>query len=146
MSPWGALVGGMVATLVLTTMLTGATALRLTRVDIPFLLGTAFSANRDRAKVIGYGLHFVSGVVFAGGYWAVFHVIGEVTWTVLVNVLLPVVHPRMGTPFSAANTTPLLEPPGFMLLNYGRATPLLTVAAHMIYGAIVAEIIRLASR
>jgi hypothetical protein len=160
MSPWGALVGGVIATLVLTSMLTGATALRLTRVDIPFLLGTAFSANRDRAKLIGYGLHFASGVVFAGGYWAVFHVIGDATWwlgallgllhglvagTVLVNVLLPVVHPRMGTPFTAANTTPLLEPPGFMLVNYGRATPLLTVAAHVIYGAIVAEIIRLAS-
>jgi hypothetical protein len=54
-----------------------------------------------------------------------------------VNVLLPAIHPRMGTPFSAADTAPLLESPGFMLLNYGRGTPLVTVLAHLAYGAIV---------
>jgi hypothetical protein len=43
----------------------------------------------------------------------------------------------MGTPFSAADAAPLLESPGFMLLNYGRGTPLVTVLAHLAYGAIV---------
>ena len=28
-------------------------------------------------------------------------------------------------------------PPGFMLLNYGRATPIATVLGHMAYGAII---------
>ena len=42
--------------------------------------------------------------------------------TVLVNVLLPVVHPRMGTPDTAANEVALVEPPGFLMLNYGRST------------------------
>ena len=55
----------------------------------------------------------------------------------LVNVLLPVVHPRMGTGFDAAGSSPLLEPPGFLLLNYGRQTPIVTVVAHIVYGAIV---------
>jgi len=50
---------------------------------------------------------------------------------------LPAVHPRMGTPSSAADSAPLLESPGFMLLNYGRPTPVLTLLAHMAYGAIV---------
>ena len=62
-----------------------------------------------------------------------------------VNVLLPVVHPRMGTPLSAADTSPLLEAPGFMLLNYGRATPMVTLLAHLAYGAIVGGFIGLAS-
>jgi hypothetical protein len=57
--------------------------------------------------------------------------------TTLVNVLLPAVHPRMGTTMSAASSSPLLEPPGFMLLNYGPTTPLLTILAHLAYGAIV---------
>ena len=57
--------------------------------------------------------------------------------TALVNVLLPAVHPRMGTAFSAADSAPLLEPPGFMLLNYGRETPLVTILAHLAYGGIV---------
>jgi hypothetical protein len=43
----------------------------------------------------------------------------------------------MGTTTSAADSTPLLEPPGFMLLNYGRPTPVLTLLGHMAYGAII---------
>ena len=156
MSVWGALAGGFVGTLVLATALSGATELRLTRMDLPFLLGTAFSADRLRAKLIGYVLHFVAGLVFALVYYAVFVAIGHASWrlgilfgfahalfagTVLVNVILPVVHPRMATSHSAANTEALLEPPGFMLMNYGQATPVVTVLAHLLYGAIVGAMI-----
>lgn len=156
MSIWGALAGGIAGTLVLATALTGATELRLTRMDLPFLLGTALSPDRARAKLIGYVLHFVAGVLFALAYYAVFVVIGRADWrlgmlfglvhalfagTVLVNVILPVVHPRMGTSYSAANSQALLEPPGFMLMNYGRATPIVTVLAHLLYGAIVGAMI-----
>ena len=102
--------------------------------DLPFLLGTAFSGDRTRAKAIGYALHFVAGQAFAAMYYGVFVVIGESGWslggafglihglfagTALVSVLLPVVHPRMGSTQSAANSRPLLEPPGFLMLNYG---------------------------
>jgi hypothetical protein len=55
----------------------------------------------------------------------------------LVNILLPAVHPRMGTGFDAAGSAPLLEPPGFMLVNYGRETPLAMIVSHIVYGAIV---------
>jgi hypothetical protein len=41
-----ALAGGFAGTLVLTTALTTASALHLTRMDIPFLLGAAFTTNR----------------------------------------------------------------------------------------------------
>jgi hypothetical protein len=37
-----------------------------------------------------------------------------------------------------------LEPPGFMALNYGRRTPLLTLLAHLVYGAIIGAFYRLA--
>ncbi len=43
----------------------------------------------------------------------------------------------MGTPVSAADSAPLLEPPGFMMLNYGLSTPLISLAAHALYGALV---------
>ena len=157
---WGALAGGVAGTLVLTTLLRAASELGLTRMDIPFLLGTAISANRVRAKAIGYGLHFVFGLLFALGYYAVFVAIGESGFllgalfglvhalfagSALVNVLLPVVHPRMGTGFTAAGSAPLLEPPGFLLLNYGRQTPLVTIIAHIAYGAIVGGFVSLAS-
>lgn len=133
-------------------MLRAASELGRTRMDLPFLLGTAVTTDRVRAKAAGYALHFVFGIVFALGYYAVFAVIGHSGFalgallglghalfagTALVSVLLPVVHPRMGTGFDAAGSAPLLEPPGFMLRNYGRQTPLATIASHIAYGAIV---------
>ena len=152
MSGWGTLVGGFAGTLVLTTVLVAASQLRLTRMDIPFLLGTAYTDERTRARVVGYAAHFVAGLLFALVYYVAFSALGRAGWalgmlfglvhalfagTTLVNVLLPAVHPRMGTPSSAADSSPLLEAPGFMLLNYGRATPALTILAHLAYGAIV---------
>jgi uncharacterized membrane protein YagU involved in acid resistance len=156
---WGAVVGGLTGTLVLTTILRAASELGLTRMDIPFLLGTVVTEDRIRAKAVGYALHFVFGLLFALAYWAIFAVIDEAgvllgalfglvhalfAGTVLVNVLLPVVHPRMGTGFDAAGSAPLLEPPGFLLFNYGRQTPVVTVIAHVVYGAIVGTFISLA--
>ena len=41
MSFWGAIVGGFVGTLVLTTGLRAGSEFGLTRMDLPFLLGTA---------------------------------------------------------------------------------------------------------
>jgi hypothetical protein len=156
---WGAIVGGLAGTVVLTTILRTASELGLTRMDIPFLLGTAVTVDRVRAKAIGYSLHFVFGLVFALAYYAIFLVIGRSGFllggvfglvhalfagTALVNVLLPAVHPRMGSTFDAAGSTPLLEPPGFLLLNYGRQTAAVTVLAHMAYGAIVGGFVSLA--
>jgi hypothetical protein len=157
---WGALLGGFLGTVVLTTTLRGAAEFGLTRMDLPFLLGTAVSADRVRAKLLGYALHFVFGLVFALGYYAVFAVVdrsgillgallgllhGLFAGTALVNILLPVVHPRMGTGFDAAGQHPLLEPPGFMLINYGRQTPLATIVSHIAYGAIVGGFVGVSS-
>jgi hypothetical protein len=152
MSVWGAVAGGFLGTLVLTTALRTANELGLTRVDLPFLLGTAVTSDRARAKAIGYLLHLAAGEIFALVYYAIFVAIdsggwmlgalfgllhGVVSATALVNVLLPVIHPRMGSPLSAADSSPLLEPPGFLMLNYGRGTPSATLLAHIAYGAIV---------
>jgi hypothetical protein len=62
---------------------------------------------------------------------------GIVSATALVSILLPVVHPRMGRALSAADSSPLLEPPGYLLRIYGRGTPTATLLAHIAYGAIV---------
>lgn len=152
MTAWGAVAGGFVGTLVLTTGMRAATELRVTRIDLPFLLGTAFSADRARAGALGYALHFAFGLLFAGLYLMVFETLGEAGWrlgallgvlhaafagTALVGVLLPLVHPRMGSELSDAASAPLLEPPGFLLRNYGGRTPLVMLAVHVAYGALV---------
>jgi hypothetical protein len=159
-SLWGALAGGFVGTLVLTTALRAASELRLTRMDIPFLLGTAFTANRLYAKALGYILHFAIGQLFALLYYAIFLAIDRNGWwlgalfglahglavtTALINDLPPLIHPRMGSPLTGANSTALLEPPGFLMLNYGPRTPIVNILAHIAYGAIVGGFIQLAS-
>ena len=102
--------------------------------------------------MIGYAVHFANGLLFAIAYYAVFRAVGHAGWLfgaalgvvhaalaggALLTVLLPAVHPRMGTPWSDAEETPLLEAPGFLLKNYGRRTLLWTLAGHVLYGAIV---------
>ena len=72
MNVWGALAGGFLGTLVLTTALRTANELGLTRVDLPFLLGTALTGDRARAKALGYLLHLVAGEMFALIYYAIF--------------------------------------------------------------------------
>jgi len=149
---WGALAGGAVGTVVLTSGLRIAQSAGWTRMDIPLLLGTVFTDNRSRASALGYAIHFVNGLLFALVYYAIFSAVGHAGWVfgavlglvhaafaggVLVTVLLPVVHPRMGTPWSDAEETPILEPPGFLLMNYGRRTAIGTVLGHIAYGAIV---------
>jgi hypothetical protein len=149
---WGALAGGAVGTIVLTSALRLAQELGLTRMDIPLLLGTVFTDRRGPASVLGYTIHFGNGLVFALGYYAIFRAVSHAGWLfgaalgvvhaglaggALMTVLLPAVHPRMGTPWSDAEETPLLEPPGFLLMNYGRRTVVWTLLTHVAYGAIV---------
>ena len=152
MTLWGALAGGAVGTILLTSGLRIAQEVGWTRMDIPLLLGTVFTDRRGRASVIGYAVHFANGLLFALAYYAVFRAVGHAGWLfgaalgvvhaslaggALLTVLLPAVHPRMGTPWSDAEETPLLEAPGFLLKNYGRRTLLWTLAGHVLYGAIV---------
>ena len=147
-----ALAGGFVGTLVMVIITRAATEMGLTRMDLPFLLGTVVTEDRRRAKAIGYGFHLIMGLLFALVYWAFFAIIGRGSWwigglagalqalfisTVLVNELLPVIHPRMATFDTAANRFALIEPPGFLMRNYGRNTFLVTLAAHIAYGVVV---------
>ena len=152
MSIQGALAGGVIGTFVLTTVLRAASELGLTRVDLPFLLGTAVTEDRARAKAIGYVAHFAVGALGALGYYLVFLAIDSSGWllgaalglahglfsaTAVVNILLPLVHPRMGKPWTDASSSPLIEAPSFLMLNYGPATPIVSTIAHILYGAMV---------
>ena len=159
MSIWAALAGGLIGTLVLTTVLRAASEFGLTRMDLPFLLGTVVTSDRQRAKAIGYLAHFAFGLLFALGYFAILQAIGRdgfllgallgllhgiFVGTALVNILLPIIHPRMGSSFTAANSSPLIESPGFLMLNYGTSTFLVSIVGHVAYGALVGGFLQLA--
>jgi hypothetical protein len=148
---------GLVATIVLTTTLRFSQALGITRMDLPFMLGTMFTPDRDRARVIGFVVHMVNGWLFALLYGLIFHELEMATWWLgaLLGLghalfvltawmtILPGLHPRMASDTWGPDPTRLLEPPGFLALHYGRRTPLVTLAAHVVYGAILGAFYRL---
>src|SRR5690606_3261347 len=76
----GVLLWGFAATIVLTTVMAASQGLGLTRMSIPFLLGTMFTPNRDRAMLIGWLVHVVNGWLFAFLYAAAFESWQRATW------------------------------------------------------------------
>lgn len=151
------LLWGFAATTVLTTMLTAGHYFQLTRLSIPFLVGTMFTPSRDRAVVIGHALHIVFGILFAFIYASAFESLGRANWwigafiglihglfvIVVLMSALPGLHPYMVSEYYGPTTNRLLQPPGFMGLNYGHRTPIVTLVAHVVYGAILGAMYRL---
>jgi len=149
---WGGwAVFGLVATTGLTAVMIAAQLGGRTRLDLPLMLGTITTEDPDRARVAGFGIHLAIGQVFALFYAAGFAALGRSGWwlgalfglahaaialTVLVP-LLPGVHPHMASERAGLGSTAVLEPPGLFALNYGTATPLVAVGAHVAYGAVL---------
>jgi uncharacterized membrane protein YagU involved in acid resistance len=145
------LLWGFVSTLVLTSLLAISQGLGLTRMNIPYLLGTMFTPNRDRAKIVGVVFHLINGWIFSLLYVWGFEVLGHHSWWIgslfgllhavfVLTVALPILpgmHPRMASEVQGPTVVKQLEPPGFLGLHYGFQTPLSIVIAHMIYGAIL---------
>jgi hypothetical protein len=143
------LIWGFAATVLLTGLSILAQSLGLTRIDIPFIVGTMFTPDRDRARVLGLVIHLVNGWVFAIVYGLFFENLHAATWwfgallgaaqgmfiVVVVLPALPGVHPRMVSDFRGPEPTRLLEPPGFFARNYGAMTPFVLLFAHVMYGA-----------
>lgn len=137
------------SSVVFTTLLAASQGFGFTRMNVPYLLGTMFTPDRDRAKVYGVLMHLAIGALFAFGYLYAFHAWGGATWwkgLVFGGVqgaffltfgvtLLPSIHPRMATETAGPTEVRQLEPPGFLGLNYGRRTPLSILLAHLAWGA-----------
>jgi hypothetical protein len=146
---WRLLLWGLIATVAMTTILQGSQGLGLSRLSLPFLVGTLFTEDRNRAVVVGFILYTVGGWVFAMLYFLFFASIGRASaglgavvgclHGVLLLVgalpLLPYAHPRMASEYDGPRRAYILEPPGFLALNYGRPTPITTLLAQTVYGA-----------
>ena len=142
---------GVFASIVFTTLLAASQGLGFTRMNIPFMLGTMFTPDRDRAKIYGVLLHLLVGVVFSLLYLCAFRAWGGATWwkglifgaaqgafflTFGVS-LLPGLHPRMASEHEGPTVVRQLEPPGFLGLNYGRRTPISIFASHLVWGVLL---------
>jgi hypothetical protein len=142
---------GFAATVVLATIMAASKPLGISRMDIPFLLGTMFTANRNKAPFYGLIAHIVIGQLFAFLYAAIFITSGTANWWYGLIIgfvhgafvlsaglqVLSTFHPRMAHPYQGPTPTKQLQPPGFFAINYGRGTPIITLVAHMIYGSIL---------
>lgn len=149
---WGSwLFWGWVSTLILTTVSAGSQGLRMTRMNLPYMLGTMFTPDRDRARLYGFGAHLVFGWAFSLLYVVAFGFLREAHWwsgmligiahalfVLVVGVaLLPGLHPRMASEHHGPTANRELEPPGFLAMNYGIRTPLSILLSHAIFGAML---------
>jgi len=153
----GSLLWGFVGTVFLTGLMSASQGLGLTRMSLPFMLGTMFTPNRDRAKLVGIGVHLLNGWLLALIYAAAFQSWRRAAWwlgacvglvhglfvLLVVMSVLPGLHPRMASEQRGPDPTRQLEPPGFLALHYGRRTPVALLAAHVIYGGILGAFYRL---
>lgn len=150
---------GLVATAAMTSILQGAQGLGLSRLSIPFLVGTMFTADRQTATILGFSVYVVGGWGFALLYFFLFSSIGLYSWwlgavlgflhglllLVAALPLLPFIHSRMASDFDGAEARAQLEPPGFLGLNYGGGTPLALLSGQTIYGLILGGLPQLQS-
>ena len=151
------LLSGFLATLALSTLLSASQGLGLTRMNLPYLIGTLFTPQRERAKVYGFLLHLANGWIFSILYVFVFEAVHMANWwfgallglahalTILTvgMSLMPGLHPRMASEQHGLNANRQLEPPGFMALNYGLQTPVSVFLAHAVFGAILGSLYHL---
>jgi hypothetical protein len=148
---------GLIATVAMASILNASQGLGLSRLSLPFLLGSAFSANRSTATVLGFVLYVLGGWLFAFLYFLFFTSVGIYAWwlgaivgvihgaflLVCVIPLLPYVHPRMASEYHGVTARRQLEPPGFMAINYGYQTPFATLLAQTVYGAVLGACVQI---
>jgi len=148
----------LLATAALTIFLAIGVACQLTHLYPPFILGTFFTKNREKASIYGLFCHFMLGLLFGFFYLWGFWVYGKTSillgmmfglvhgvFVLCVGLLvLPAIHPRMANYSRVVNeengisSAQLLKSPGFLGLNYGSFTPFVFLIAHAIYGGVLA--------
>lgn len=147
-SPVLALVGGVVATILLVALLQVAPAFGLPLVDVPGLVGAVFTADATAAFWLGHCVFFLVGVlvvpVVLSGAWPALPgadvgfggalvkggVAGLVAW-LATGMLLPALEAlnRVAGPGVEA---------GFFALRAGLAGPVVLLLAHLAYGVALA--------
>ncbi len=147
--PWGDVVlWGLIATVLMDVILEAAQGLGFSRMSLPFLFGTFFTSNRSRATIVGFVAYLIGGWFFAFLYFLLFRSLNIYSWwfgmiagavhgiflLATMLPLMPFIHPRMASEYHGVTMVRQLEPPGFMAVNYGYATPLWTLIAQTVYG------------
>jgi hypothetical protein len=143
------LLGGLVASLLLSALLYVAPALDFPFINMPHLIGGIFTSSADVAFWLGFWIYFLLGVflfapllrqiwgkvpgdaVSLGGALLKGTMWGIVLW-ILAGLLLPL--------FGLLNRLPgdAFESPGFFALNLGWEAAILLLVIHLLYGVALA--------
>lgn len=118
------LLSGFLATLALSTILSLSQGLGLTRINLPYLIGTFFTPWREKARVYGFIVHLLNGWIFSILYVLVFEnehmanwwfgaILGLAQALFVLTVgmaLMPGLHPRMASEQHGPNANRQLNP------------------------------------
>ncbi|MGC2058147.1 MAG: hypothetical protein WA653_07795, partial [Candidatus Sulfotelmatobacter sp.] len=74
------LLSGFLATIALSTMLSLSQGLGLTRMNLPYLIGTFVTPQREKAKVYGFLIQVVVGLLFSIFYVLIFEAQHMANW------------------------------------------------------------------
>lgn len=158
-----ALLGGLVATVVMSAMMAMAVSAGLSQMPtMPLVTGSMASGDRSTAIRMGAVMHYLvmGTVVFGITYGMLFAAFDEDAWWlgavlglaqgILVGLvfmpLMPMMHPRMsrssaagaGTVRAKTGGEVQLTAPGVFGKDWGAMTPLGMLGGHMVYGVVLA--------
>src|SRR5689334_25102871 len=102
---------GILATIAMSAASAAMEGLHLTRMNFPYVLGTMYTTDRDKARLYGFATHALMGWGFSIVYALIFESLHAVSWwrgmligpahgavlLVLGFSLLPGLHPRMAS-------------------------------------------------
>lgn len=157
-----ALIAGLVATVVMTAMMTLAARMGLTQMPpMSLVTGSMMSQEPEKARRLGIMIHYVvmGTIVFGLIYAGVFATIGSasilaglIVGTVhgvvvgaMAMPMMPAMHPRMfdappSGAFSTGGGTVTLSKPGFFGANWGGMTPVGLFIGHLVYGLVISRV------
>ena len=138
----GAIVAGVVGTIVMSMIMVMAPKMGMPKMAIWEMLGSMFNKNGN--NVLGWVIHFMMGVIFAIIYAALWAA-GIGSATLLSGVIFGVVHfliaglmmggmPMMHAGIKAGT----VKAPGVLMLNSGVMGLMGGLIGHVIYGLVVA--------
>ncbi len=143
-NPVFAALAGLMGTSAMTVVWYLAPLVGLPIVDLPVVLGSAFTGNLNNAFALGLTLHFLIGVVLGlfyvyvvgpvlrGGAWLrglQYSLLPLVLTSFVLLPLLPSIHPMM--------RAQRLILPGLLGSNWGTQVPVLLLVGHLLYGVVL---------